>query len=376
MAYILGAIAELGGFVGGSVVEATGSEALGQLAGGAVAGEITSRVEGAIDTATSSIIDSIFGPQVYENKKKQFYNSLEEAKSLGLFSENIGNESAILQTIKDSNYTENDLINQIHNFSHDFSDELSKKGETLNGPIDDNSTAGDILAKLSQINPVYYYLVNKLLDKSGELVVPQNDPEYEAIAKIYNGKGQYSSLAKQEFDGTNMIFSEVNEIGELDIWKYPEYNNYTVVPSLWGVYTGINSVNNQVPLRGIVNGRVVDSFLDAAAFRHDCSYFYRGSFNKFGDYQLISRISQNKDKLVFPGEALIANIAVNYFSTLGALMRKMMGPEEETPIIKELFADLEISEPDLNKAINTKVIYGSTQNQLANMLLNLELELD
>lgn len=380
MSFVLGLIMGAGEIVGTTTTEVVGSETLGTIAGSTVAGELTGIVEGAIDTATSTVVDALFGPDAYENKKKQLYNSIEEAKSLGLFSGNIGSEKEILQTIKDSNYTENEIINQIHNYIHDFSDEVSKKGLTnkLGKQLEQNSVIGDIFAKLSQSNPIYYYLSNALLESFSDIVIPQNDPYYQEIATVYNGKGLYDKFVKTSFDGTNSIFSAVDEIGQPIFWN-TSYNTYIVVPPIWGIWTGINSPNSSPPVTGFVDGKIRQSWLDFCAFAHDISYHDWGSFNKKGDYILISRISQNLDWLVFPGERQIGIIAVDYFSSLGAVARKLMGPVEEEPIVKKLIKDVygvDVIDDDLERFRNTKIAIGDTNTNLINMINNLDLELD
>lgn len=379
MSWILGSIAGIAEFTGAATTEAVGSEAIGQVVGGTIAGEVTGAIEGAIDTATSTVIDTIFGPDVYERGKKQFYSSIEEAKALGLFSGEIGNEAAVLQTIKNSNYTEDDLINKIHNFAHDFSDAVSKEKIDINVPIEENSALGDLFAKLSQANPVYYF-ISKELVKDGKIEAPLNDPEYQAVASVYNGKGLYDQFTKQQVVGNNTEFSIIDEIGKVNLWKYAEYNTYTVVPPLWGTWVGINSPNSKTPLRGFVNGQIRESFLDKICMMHDISYHDRNSFNKLGDFQLLARASQNKDLFVLPGELEVANIAIAYFSSLGAVARRLMGPEEnKDPIAKLLMSEalgIETTTEDLIRYTNAKPVYGNSSDNLARMILSLDLEID
>ena len=381
MSFLLGIIAGAGEFAGASTLEATGSAAAEQIVGSTVAGAVASQIEGVIDQGLSTVLDTIFGADAYEKKKKDFFSSIEEAKSIGLFTGDVSSEQEVLQHIRDSNYTENELITEIHNFGKDFTEEVIKGNIDRTIPISQNNTIDGILAQLSQQNSVYYYLVNKLLDTTGNLVVP-TDEEYQKVAEIYNGKDNNfaEQLAKTTFDGSNTIWTEYDETGQEYSWIFPLMNlTYTPMKSIWGVYCGLASPNNSVPLRGIINGRVVESFLDKVSFYHDLDYGRYGNFSLLADQKMISRISQNKDKLVFPGEELVANTAVNYFSTLGSVMRKMMGDQEPDPIIKDLFKDVynkEITQNDLNSYRNTKVNYENQNTQLLNLINNLELELD
>lgn len=385
MSFIFGLLAGAGEIVSGSAVEATGSALIGDIAGSTVAGTIGSQITNLADSAMSTVVDTIFGSNKYEDTKKTFYNNIDEAKAIGLFSGDVGSEKEVLQHIRDSNYTKNELINEIHNFAHDFSDEVVKKGESLATPIEENSGVGDILSKLSQENSVYYYLVSHFLNKDYVIEVPQNDPEYDAIATVYNGKnnGFYEQLAKTNYDGTNTIWSEIDETGQEYSWYYPLFNEtYSSKPAFFGKYMGMSSPNDGTPIRGIFNGKVVESLADKSSFFHDIGYMIKGMFNKEEDYKLISRLSQNMDKMIFPGEIAAAKVGIAYFSNLGSIMRKMMSSTEPDPILKKLFKDVynqDLTNEDLNVAINTKVNYGSNKNdntQLVNLINNLEIEMD
>lgn len=384
MSFLFTLLAGASEFSSGAALEATGSATVSEAIGNTVAGSIAAEVSNVVDTATSTIVDTIFGANAYENKKKEFYSTIEEAKAIGLFSGDISSEQEVLQHIRDSNYTESELLNQVHNFAHDFSEEIAKSDVNLAIPLSENSSAGDILAKLSQENSVYYYLASNFLEK--DLEVPQDDPMYQEISSIYNGtnNGFSTQIAKTTYDGQNTIWSEVDEVGQQYSWYFPLMNNYSPKPAAFGVYVGISSPNNNYPLRGLINGKVVESFLDKCAFFHDIDYSLYGMFDKKSDYKLISRISQNMDKMVFPGEQLAAQIAIKYFTSLGNVVRKMMGSSEPDPIIKKLFKDVynqELTNEKLDTYINVPIVYGSNKSeavntQLINLINNLELELD
>lgn len=123
------------------------------------------------------------------------------------------------------------------------------------------------------------------------------------------------------------------------VWKYPEYNDYTVISPIWGTWTGINSPNNTVPVYGNYQGRPQQSQLDKIAFIHDCLYHDYGSFNKFADSVLISYIDNgiNKGIFVFPNELETAKVARTYFSTLGTVVRKIYGDDVSKGIINDLY---------------------------------------
>lgn len=200
-------------------------------------------------------------------------------------------------------------------------------GTGLRGIENNKSSVANVLSTLARVNPFYAYLASKVSEKLTDFVTP-DDAGYLSVANTYNGVGLYDQNMVLEDLGTNYEFSIVNEAGERVVWKFPEYNNYTVVPPIFGTWTGINSPNNSLCLSGTVGGRSVQSFLDKIAFMHDVGYHDLGSFNEFSDYQLISRANYGRENglFIFPGEAAAARVAVSYFSTLGKIMRKMFGP--------------------------------------------------
>ena len=165
-------------------------------------------------------------------------------------------------------------------------------------------------------------------------------------------------------------FYSVDETGKEWVWKYPIYNNYQNIVPIWGVYTGINSPNNSLPIAGNItaeDGTVFtkQSYLDRIAFQHDAMYHDLGTFNKFSDYVLISRISQNMDKMIFQGERETAQVALNYFSTLGTVVRKIYGDNVSKGIIDDLYTDvynIEITKEDKEQLMDlTKVELGNSQ---------------
>jgi hypothetical protein len=190
---------------------------------------------------------------------------------------------------------------------------------------DDNMVQG-VLKNISKAYPHLAYLIPKVLEYASKWTVPSN-ANYQKIASVYDGKKiNPSAIVTTKDPQGNDVFSMLDEEDQLVQWN-TKLNTYTVVPPLYGTWVGINSPNNRPP--GIYNDQgvlVAPSFLDTLAFMHDVSYS-QIAFSERGDYQLVSRASQNKDRFVLPGELATANIAINYFSTLGSLMRAFFGDD-------------------------------------------------
>lgn len=136
--------------------------------------------------------------------------------------------------------------------------------------IENNTnTMNKIMNTLAKVNPFYAYLASKFMGKITDLVIP-NTNDYKKVSTIYNGQGLYEKTMELKAVGfsfenglskaSNYEFSLIDKVGIRQVWKNPEYNNYVVIPPIWGVYTGINSPNNSLCLTGTLNGKTVESF--------------------------------------------------------------------------------------------------------------------
>ncbi len=346
-------VLETGALLGSVATEATGAllgEELATSVGGAVSTAVVNEAGKAIESGARSGYDYLFGEgsfqgledsvtKTYEDIKTAAGDVLEIRKSI----ENTGTITggSVEKLNKDiETLNGGKVVKATVEFAKDFS-ALVSQGDynALDSPdkltIENNTrTVSSILSALSKTSPFYAYLATKLGDSLADFVVPTSE-EYNKVASIYNGvlrtsEGDtgISMMSVTGDENTGYEFSALDETGTRQVWKYPEYNNYTVVPAIFGVYTGINSPNNALCLSGRSPGGVfVESYLDKIAFLHDVGYHDLGSFNAFSDYQLISRGAYGKanNLFIFPGELATANTAIAYFSTLGKLMRKMFG---------------------------------------------------
>ena len=407
-------VAETAGAVGSVVGTETGSALLAGVASSAV-------VKGA-ESITSNIVDSIFGPNTFENletsinelygKTQKLGSDINKIKTSVETGERItGQDISTLKTSKEE-FSNTAIVIGLSQFAKDFSHLVSQSDHD---PLNQNTSfITNILNNLSKINPLYAYLSSKFLNGVSDFVIPTNE-EYLKVSRIYNGQGLYDQNMTTEKIGSNFDFSLIDETGTKIIWKYPFDNSSVVIPALYGVYVGLNSPNNSSVLSGTIDGKFVESFLDKIAFFHDVSYLPKekggyGAFNATGDYALISRIEYGRQNnlFIFPGELEYANIALSYFSTLGAVMRKLFGDPNITPklgstasisgivkqpskepLIKEIISEvynvqventIDIANKVVQETRNIPTSYGSSEIgssnfALRNLLNNLEIEL-
>lgn len=362
------AISEVAGAVGLGVAEATGSGVLGGLAEGTVIEKAGELAEGALE----GVGDLIFGTENVENFKNHAYDNFEKAKNFGLFTMQDYSEEDIVRFIREKNFRHEDIAKHTNNFINDFT------RESL------SDTPENVLEKIKRVNPMYYYLASKVLDLTGPFVVP-TDEDYVKVSNTYTGEVFFKNLTLARETGDGIEFYTQTENGEV-LWKYPEYNNYPVVPTIYGTWVGINSINNSVPVYGTVSvdeipegyrglsgvdeagNTIWQSQLDRIAHVHDCMYHDYGSFNRFADYVLINyiEIGLREGLFIFPNERDTALIALNYFSTVGRVVRKIYGDDVSEGIIQNLygtFANVKLTDEHI------EILKENTKNNLTHMPL-------
>lgn len=383
-------VAELAAEAGAVVTEATGYNVLGAIASSA----IVKGSEKIAEEASRTFVDEIFGTGTFDNLENHILelysdtynaaNTINEFKT-SMESGNKTSQQQISNLINTGKKLDNShIIKGTSNFVKDFSYLVSQGSynslDSSQAVIENNqSTIQKVINTLSKVNPFYSYLASKFVGKLSDFVIP-TDEEYLKVAEVYNAQGLYSrNMFIEKFD-SNYDFCLFDETGAKQVWKYPEYNNYVVVPPIFGVWTGINSPNNSLCLTGESNSKIIESFLDKIAFLHDVGYHDKGSFNKFSDYQLISRAKYGKENnlFIFPGELATANIAIAYFSTLGILMRKMTG---EDSIINSELIPVPLIEKELITTVKNSIPLQGSGDITNNFLLideinNLEIQLN
>ncbi|KAH9244347.1 hypothetical protein BASA81_018243 [Batrachochytrium salamandrivorans] len=194
----------------------------------------------------------------------------------------------------------------------DSSRELVK---TLN-PIKANLT-------VLETNPQSFSLMSKVTGYLASKSLP-NTEEYKKIAAVYNGRSiDFSSFSIARNAQTSLI--EVTGIDETGAALTLPQTTGTILPAVPGtVFMGPLSANDRLP----TEGRVEDYF----SFFHDYSWKDQ-NFNRLGDLQFISRLSQNLDRVRPENRALVQSTII-YFTnvslTLGLLKGQKSTSREET----------------------------------------------
>lgn len=338
--------------IGVTATELTGSQAIGTAVTGGIISQVGQTLNEGLNTVVEGTTDYLFGEGSFEWFKDSIYEKYEDAKDL-LFIDPT-NEEQVNQYIKKNIKNNEDISKNVANFTNDLTVQLNKT-QSL-----DNSTIANILNNLKKTNPVYFYLADKLMSKIGDFVIPK-DEDYIKISQIYNGNGLFEQNVKERPIQGGAEFYSVDETDKEWVWKYPEYNStYTPIPALYGIFVGISSPNNRLPLGSYLQKDIVpdgftaspediqgeltwyQSYLCRIAFQHDIMYHDLGNFNKFADYVLIARIENGltNNKFIYEGEKETAQVALNYFSTLGNVVRKIYGDTTSEGIIKNLYSDV------------------------------------
>jgi len=373
----LTAIPALAAGIGAEAAAITGSTALGTVATGAA----SAAAGYAADKALSAVVP-------VEQIKQEAYKNLSLAQKIALIRGGNMSNKEIIRTIKGAEALKGTPLEVVKLETKDFVRNVNEN--LISGQSLENS-----LSDLSNDNPIFNYLSLSIAQNTDTYIIP-NDPEYFAVARRNDGSVFFYNDIKQVQEPKNLKFYGSTETETL-AWYYPEYNTYNVIPPIWGVFTGMNSPNNSLPYT--VDGR--QSQLDKIAFIHDCMYKKYGLFSKYADYVLINYIDLGLKNgfFVLPGEREKALIAINYFSSLGKVMRAMYGGSEEIPnepneqvsiveeLVQETVADTPnevkieqeiIKMPDVSEIVQAPgtLSANSGVNELVRLINELQFETD
>lgn len=317
---------------------------------GAVAGSLVTAGAGAIaDAALNQIVD-------VQALKQEAVNQLTFAQKLSLARSGKLSNKDIIKLIKG-----NDGVGVLQTSKETVVVDTQDFVQEINQDLLTGTSFQKALERYGNDNLVSGYLALSLSPDS-TYIIP-TDAEYQYVSSVYNGSVFFNNVTQERLvaqpNGGREFFA-ITERGEVS-WLYPEYNTYTVVPTIWGYWTGINSINDQLPYT--VGDR--QSLLDRIAHVHDCLYRKYGIFNKFADYVLISYIDQGLKQglFVLPGEKTKALIAINYFSSLGKMMRNIYGANSVIPDLGSSPADIPIdsAQPVDQPIINQVIIETGLQ---------------
>lgn len=328
--------------VGAEVAAATASEALGAAASSSVKGAVI----GGVEKSVVALTDALFGDGIYEYLSK-LENKLLSAGSATLEQLNrqsrldLSNTDAFVEKLaglfgqQDPRDVElekekltRDLLlkssKDLATFTNEFANELSVNTNynVMNGQMPNTNDIERAFKQVFFNNPHMQFLILPILRRTVNLS-PPNTQEFLDVEKVYNGR----NIDPLKCFETQEAYNCPDELGQIISWR-KTWSPKNPVPTIFGTYTGIHSKNNSLPQpidaneEGLVIRR---SLLDTFAMFHDTDYHVDGSFNKLADFKLISRCKNNQERFTFPGEYDAAVIAVNYFSTVGSLVRKLFG---------------------------------------------------
>ncbi len=195
-------------------------------------------------------------------------------------------------------------------------------------------------------------LAQKLSGYYSSKTLPTNE-YYQSIARVYDGRNLLYPYVWYEWD-----YSTGEKIKN---WKWKDetgasfsmlQNTGVIIPTLYGNFTGAFSENKFPPV----------DLLDSYACMHDQSFLPTdkggGGFNSIkGNYQFVSRLNQNKDRLNQDYLTFI-NSTIAYFSSVANTMYALKGPSlpetiAETPAQDVITDDFFGSLPENNQLSNT-----------------------
>lgn len=173
-------------------------------------------------------------------------------------------------------------------------------------------------------HPDINYVIPVLLEQNVANTLPTSQ-RYKDIVRVYNGRSiKLENVNEESLPGGDRAFWLFDETQMVRYWKI-SHNKHFVVAPIHGTWTGINSPNNSKPI----------DLMDTFAMLHDIDYKERGSFDSDADLKLISRCSQNMDRMS-PRQRLVAAVAIKYFSTIGSVIASIFGPGLDASVTKEI----------------------------------------
>lgn len=265
------------------------------------------------------------------------------------------------------------------------------EAEIANAKVAGNKAAYDIMGFRPNVTPtqvadlVANYVMSDLHKDEWE---PENfitqlnateyvdpDPKFAEIYKTYTG------VMGKPFQNTGG-FHFIDETGSLVSWQYPEWNNYTVIPAIYGTWVGYASPNNRLPSAGPrparpdlknggVNSTLNADILDQIAMGHDIDYHSSNHnvFSQIADFKFISRLLHQYPTMDNT-QKVVAKIALKWFTTGGHVARYFFGPDAETSEVNKPEQVLP-SANDIFNALNSgnsiETLYNTyKQNQSSN----------
>ena len=313
-------LAEIGIGVSAALTAEGVSSGVAYAIGGLAVGELSKKIDNGLEAAINGIVGKDAVDKVKSDASELLTQSLNAADALLT-----GNTSAFTIKIKNSAYQ--DHINGVVDTSQgiavpppklpsyspkELSDLLVKHTTLLSySDLSNPQVISDVGIAVSDSKVKSLTLLQKLNTFAAKKVLPKNDLFYKMFA-VYNGKVITEKTVLMSFDQEKKLIrfdwnDEVNDTHTLF------QNTGIVVPSIYGVFGGINSINNAYP----------SDLLDTFFCFHDQSYT-GNMFSLEGDYQLISRLVQNMNRFS-PEAQAFAKTSIIYFSTIGHVLANIKG---------------------------------------------------
>jgi len=219
------------------------------------------------------------------------------------------------------------------------------------GKIDRSQALASAIAQ----NPSKNQDLAKLLGPLMFGVIPSND-FYKGIASVYNGVGMEIAkniVMKYDPEKKLIYFVLTDELGSTSVMYQ---TTGVIIPAIHGYFMGPKSPNNNLPVD------LVDLF---SAF-HDQSW--ENGPNQTGDYQYISRMTQNYYRMD-DTERKYAKIGILYFSTMGHLVTRLVGndgsvsssdqgvkPSDTSSNIQGINPQVNVGKIDLHTVLNPGIM--------------------
>ena len=187
--------------------------------------------------------------------------------------------------------------------------------------------------------------------------------KYVEIERTYNGRNLSIDNIQMTLDAQGRaIFLGTDEIGDFHTLR--ETQGFSL-PSYQGSFMGPFSANKSLFVMDRNGLKEQISLVNVMCFFHDSDYqdnnredFRRGYgfFHLESDFRLISRLVNNKDRMLSDTERRMADVAIKYFSTIGYYAAQLKGlaygadgrrKEPDPEILKYFIKEAELVPPDM-----------------------------
>lgn len=320
--------------VGVGISTALAEAGTGTFVAGVVGGAVVSGLSSKINEAVDDLSNTLLGTETVDDIKKSFNEATETALDLGAtwyfqdpnylakLNRRAGVESVEGVGSVNTTIDQSPLVPRVENVdTAELADLIVKNVSQIatdyytNGEVDPVESLKNTIGTDANKTRLTVRLTDFYANKS----LPDSEI-YKSIANVYNGKNlQYPFIRGKIVDGVKVFYWK-DEVGDYFEMKQ---NLGFVLPSIYGVFGGPYSINNQFP----------EDLADSFFCMHDQSALKGILGNVRGDYQLVSRLSQNKDRLNQESMAFF-NSTIAYFSIMASTWLKLKGSLSDDILVK------------------------------------------